>query len=555
MDQPDHPHARPAFRGILRRGAMAYAALSCVVLLLLGIPAQPAHADDPGAAISTRASQLGLGSPTGGLVCGLRDGGCYQWYGTVGILWSPASGAQPSSPGAIRQAWVAQGYENGRLGYPTSAENCGLAGGGCRQTYQGGTLYWTVSTGANAATPGAILQAWTSQGSENGRLGYPVGGEVCGLRDGGCYQMFAGGGILWSPASGAYASTPGAIRQAWVAQGYENGRLGYPTSGESCGLRDAGCVQSFQGGALYWTAATGAQPMTPGAIRQAWAAMGAEGGVLGYPLGPEVCGMRDGGCGQVFQGGSVYWSPSTGAQPSLPGAIRWAWGTRGYEAGPLGYPVGPEVCQSGSCRQNFQRGFATWSAQDGARLAITALDTIVVNKRRPLSPIDYVPTPLETVGSTAMQSEAAAWARSLLADARAAGIGMTTVSGYRDYWSQASLYNSYVAQYGQAQADLISARPGYSEHQSGLALDIGDTSGACALQACFENTGSGSWARDNAWRYGFIVRYPQGYTWATGYDYEPWHLRYVGRAAASAMRFNGIPTLEEFYALPAAPGY
>ena len=144
--------------------------------------------------------------------------------------------------GAIRAAWGALGYENSKLGYPTSNERCGLAGSGCYQSFQGGTIHWSPATGAHA-TWGAIRATWGALGYENSKLGYPTSNERCGLAGRGCYQGFQGGTIHWSPATGAHA-TWGAIRATWGALGYENGKLGYPTSNETCGLANAGCYQS-----------------------------------------------------------------------------------------------------------------------------------------------------------------------------------------------------------------------------------------------------------------------------------------------------------------------
>jgi D-alanyl-D-alanine carboxypeptidase len=112
-----------------------------------------------------------------------------------------------------------------------------------------------------------------------------------------------------------------------------------------------------------------------------------------------------------------------------------------------------------------------------------------------------------------------------------------------------------VNQYGRATADLISARPGFSEHQTGLAIDIGNPNGVCGLQECFAGTPAGVWAAQNAWRYGFIIRYPRGMTPVTGYAYEPWHLRFVGTTISSEMRAHAVPTLEHYMSLPAAPSY
>ncbi|PVZ58492.1 D-alanyl-D-alanine carboxypeptidase [Arthrobacter sp. H-02-3] len=127
------------------------------------------------------------------------------------------------------------------------------------------------------------------------------------------------------------------------------------------------------------------------------------------------------------------------------------------------------------------------------------------------------------------------------------------ISGYRSFSQQASLYNSYVSQYGQATADTLAARAGYSEHQTGLAMDIGNASGTCALQACFANTPAGQWAAKNCRDYGFIIRYPAGAEATTGYTYEPWHLRYVGKNVALDM--SSTETLEDYFGLEAAPDY
>lgn len=96
------------------------------------------------------------------------------------------------------------------------------------------------------------------------------------------------------------------------------------------------------------------------------------------------------------------------------------------------------------------------------------------------------------------------------------------VSGYRSYAQQQQVYSYYVSIYGQAQADLISARPGHSEHQTGLAVDVGNANGSCGLSTCFGgDTPAGIWVAANAHKYGFIVRYPpNGYTNVTGYSYE-----------------------------------
>lgn len=179
---------------------------------------------------------------------------------------------------------------------------------------------------------------------------------------------------------------------------------------------------------------------------------------------------------------------------------------------------------------------------------------VVVNKHRPLSPSTYVPGQLVRIQAERLRLEAADAYKQLAKAAKTAGVNIIPVSGYRSYSQQASLYDSYVRQYGQATADTIAARPGHSEHQTGLAMDIGNASGVCALQACFANTPAGKWAAENCWEYGFVIRYPAGAEATTGYTYEPWHLRYVGgRDLANAVKSAG--TLEDYFGLEAAPDY
>nr|WP_269437954.1 M15 family metallopeptidase [Arthrobacter sp. zg-Y179] len=179
--------------------------------------------------------------------------------------------------------------------------------------------------------------------------------------------------------------------------------------------------------------------------------------------------------------------------------------------------------------------------------------TLVINKHRPLA-ADYVPADLVDAGGLLLRAEAAeAYAR-MVADASADGVAVSPVSGYRSREEQSRLHTSYTERYGQEGADSLSARPGYSEHETGLAVDIGNPDGLCALETCFEGTAAGSWTAANAHRYGFLLRYPAGAEHITGYAYEPWHLRYVGPDVAGGVYDSGV-TLEEFLGLPAAPNY
>lgn len=180
--------------------------------------------------------------------------------------------------------------------------------------------------------------------------------------------------------------------------------------------------------------------------------------------------------------------------------------------------------------------------------------TVLVNKQHPLTPLTYAPTDLVPFGPIMLRAEAATAADAMFADAAAAGVPMTAVSGYRSYETQQATYSNWVAQQGQDYADTASARPGYSEHQTGLALDIGD-GGGCDLQPCFKDTSAANWVAENGYKYGFVVRYPWWQHETTGYWYEPWHLRYVGVEEAQALKDSGFETLEDFWGAGAAPTY
>ncbi len=120
------------------------------------------------------------------------------------------------------------------------------------------------------------------------------------------------------------------------------------------------------------------------------------------------------------------------------------------------------------------------------------------------------------------------------------GVSMKVVSAYRTESYQGGLYNNKLRATGRVNADNYSARPGHSEHQTGLAVDINST------YVSFENSAAYRWLQNHAHEYGFIMRYPKGKEWITGYSYEPWHYRYVGSDAATVIREEGI-TYEEYY--------
>lgn len=174
---------------------------------------------------------------------------------------------------------------------------------------------------------------------------------------------------------------------------------------------------------------------------------------------------------------------------------------------------------------------------------------ILVNKYNYLTE-DYVPENLEDLDTTyarsGMQlvSEAKEAFETLAENAKDDNMTIIAMSSYRSYDYQVDLYNKYVETDGKEAADTYSARAGFSEHQTGLAVDIynGDLP-----YTSFEETEEFEWMQENAYKYGFILRFPEDKTDITGYEYESWHYRYVGKEVAKYIHDNNS-TLEEYIA-------
>ena len=167
---------------------------------------------------------------------------------------------------------------------------------------------------------------------------------------------------------------------------------------------------------------------------------------------------------------------------------------------------------------------------------MTYIDGILIaNKTYPL-PSTYKPG-----GLTATTNEAF---KKMQAAAKLDGINLVIKSGYRSYATQKSTYNYYVSRDGKTKADTYSARPGHSEHQTGLAMDLN------IINDTFHNTKEAKWLASNCYKYGFILRYPKGKTNETGYKYESWHFRYVGVDLATKLYNNGDwITLESYFGI------
>lgn len=181
--------------------------------------------------------------------------------------------------------------------------------------------------------------------------------------------------------------------------------------------------------------------------------------------------------------------------------------------------------------------------------------SVFVNKEYTL-PESYVPENLvtpdvnffgtNTGGKNMLREEAATALEKMFDDASDEGISLYGVSGYRSYARQKEIYEKNVRLRGSKSTNKVSASPGHSEHQTGLAIDISSKSLGENLTGEFADTPEGKWVAKNCYRYGFIVRYPKGAEKITGYSYEPWHIRYVGTELSEYI-YNEDITLEEYF--------
>lgn len=181
---------------------------------------------------------------------------------------------------------------------------------------------------------------------------------------------------------------------------------------------------------------------------------------------------------------------------------------------------------------------------------------VVANKKNPL-PYEYEPSDLRLVNCSTnydgwyLRDIAASAIEEMFAAASQQGVTLICKSGYRSASYQDTLYSNYVGMYGVEEADRISSRPGYSDHQTGLAMDIGDHDLATVFTQEMENTIEGQWLYEHAHEFGFILRYPKGKESITGYSFEPWHYRYVGKETATKMyEISPDYTLEEYTGTP-----
>ncbi|WP_150462304.1 M15 family metallopeptidase [Nesterenkonia ebinurensis] len=187
---------------------------------------------------------------------------------------------------------------------------------------------------------------------------------------------------------------------------------------------------------------------------------------------------------------------------------------------------------------------------------------VLVNRQNPLDPVDYTPDDLvelevrTTVGGPLyLREESAQALDEMFSEAADQGVVLAVTSAYRSFDGQARVYSDRHQHLGTEATDEFAARPGYSEHQTGLAVDvISIENPECIHGDCFDRTPEFAWVQENSAGYGFVIRYPEGAEHITGFGYEPWHLRYVGPETAAEVAKEDL-TLEEYWDQPAAPDY
>ncbi|WP_100497666.1 N-acetylmuramoyl-L-alanine amidase [Geodermatophilus chilensis] len=305
------------------------------------------------------------GGPTGGLGfpttsdAPTPDGrGYFVRFQGGDIYWSPTTGARIVM-GSIRDTWLATGGSGGYLGFPTTSDT--PAGKGAFVRFQGGEVLWSPTTGTRIVR-GNILDAYRSAGGPTGFLGYPTTSDAATKDGRGYFVRFQGGDIYWSAATGPRI-VRGSILTTWLATGGATGPLGFPMTSDTP-VPGKGAYVRFQSGDVYWSPTTGTQ-VVRGSILSTWLAAGGATGSLGFPTISDAKTADGRGYVVRFTGGDVYWSPATGAQV-VSGAMAKTYWQRGGSSSALGFPTRSSYAIAGGLRTDFERGSMTWNATSGA---------------------------------------------------------------------------------------------------------------------------------------------------------------------------------------------
>ncbi|WP_448610052.1 N-acetylmuramoyl-L-alanine amidase [Geodermatophilus sp. URMC 60] len=273
------------------------------------------------------------------------------------IYWSQATKARIVR-GSIRDTWLAAGGVKSFFGFPTTSDTA--AGKGAYVRFQGGDVYWSPTTGTRIVR-GDILAAYRAAGGPTGYLGFPTTSDAPTPDGRGYFVRFQGGDIYWSPATGARI-VRGSIRDTWLAAGGVKSFFGFPTTSDAPAGK--GAYVRFQGGDVYWSPTTGTR-IVRGDILAAYRAAGGPTGSLGFPTTSDARTVDGRGYVVRFQGGDIWWSSATGARV-VSGAMAKTYWARGGSSSTLGFPTRSSYAVSGGMRTDFQRGSMTWNAKTGA---------------------------------------------------------------------------------------------------------------------------------------------------------------------------------------------
>lgn len=194
----------------------------------------------------------------------------------------------------------------------------------------------------------------------------------------------------------------------------------------------------------------------------------------------------------------------------------------------------------------------TSEIEDTIEYDTTSNDSLyrIVNKTHTINssyvPNDLVEVSVAKLNNVQLRSEAASALDNLFMAASQDGVQLYAISGYRDQAFQTTLQKYYIEEFGETEAARIDCIPGASEHQLGLAIDLGELSRNCELDGCFAYSSAYTWLKQHAHEYGFVERYPQGKEEITGIKYSPWNFRYVGIEVANKVFESGL-CLEEYF--------
>ncbi|MBR3263996.1 hypothetical protein IKF94_02050 [Candidatus Saccharibacteria bacterium] len=294
-----------------------------------------------------------LGFPMGNIESNPTTGITWQQYEKGFIVGNDAKGYY-ISVGKIRDTWARLGLESGTLGFPKGNIESNPTTGIIWQQYEKGFIVGKDSTGYYISQ-GMIRDAWIKNGLEAGKLGFPVGDIEANKTTGIYWQQYQGGFIVGKDATGYYVSS-GKIRDVWAAQGFEGGTLGFPIAETDNNPSTGIYWQQYEKGFVVGKDSTGYY-ISIGKIRDVWVGQGCEGGSLGFPVGNIDKNTQTGMYWQQYQGGFIVGNDAKGYYVSQ-GKIREIWAEQGFEGGRLGFPTSGIIYhpENATYTQNYEHG-------------------------------------------------------------------------------------------------------------------------------------------------------------------------------------------------------